>query len=247
MNVLALSLKTIPDVVSGRRIYGFHDLSDHDVAAAMLHRRRQQTGRETLSLPLNRIVAIAAVVFRDGALQMWSATEQEAPEPELLEQLFAQLRPRASLRLVGWNSRHFDWPLLRYRALLHGVVLPGGWDDSSETLRLDLNSVMADQVDTAEVPFNDAAELLGLPTHHHLDDESVWGAWQKQAWSAIGHGNRVDALNLVHLYLRFALVHGHIDKAQLHDWHGQLMEQLRAHSPKYDDYLDAWSASANLR
>ncbi|HET8552607.1 MAG TPA: 3'-5' exonuclease, partial [Gammaproteobacteria bacterium] len=37
MNVLAFDIETVPDVDSGRRLYGLDGLDDADVARAMFH------------------------------------------------------------------------------------------------------------------------------------------------------------------------------------------------------------------
>ncbi|MGH8313311.1 MAG: hypothetical protein ACRER9_08515, partial [Gammaproteobacteria bacterium] len=44
MNILAFDIETIPDVASGRQLYGLDGLSDEDAARAMFQQRRQETG-----------------------------------------------------------------------------------------------------------------------------------------------------------------------------------------------------------
>ena len=61
MNVLVFDIETVPDLDAGRRLYGLADLADDDVAKAMFHIRRQETGgSEVLKLHLHRVVAISA-------------------------------------------------------------------------------------------------------------------------------------------------------------------------------------------
>ena len=48
MNVFVFDIETVPDVEGGRRIYGFDDLSDVDVAKAMMHIRQTQAGTDFL-------------------------------------------------------------------------------------------------------------------------------------------------------------------------------------------------------
>jgi len=48
MNVFVFDIETVPDVASGRRLYGLEDLDDANVARAMFHRRAAESGGSTM-------------------------------------------------------------------------------------------------------------------------------------------------------------------------------------------------------
>ena len=62
MNLFVFDIETVPDVESGRRLYGLDVLDERNAAAAMFHLRAQETGgSEFLHHHLHRIVAISGV------------------------------------------------------------------------------------------------------------------------------------------------------------------------------------------
>jgi hypothetical protein len=62
MNLFVFDIETVPDVESGRRLYGLDGLDDRNAAAAMFHLRAQETGGSGfLRHHLHRIVAISDV------------------------------------------------------------------------------------------------------------------------------------------------------------------------------------------
>ena len=89
MNVLAFDIETVPDVVTGRRLYGLDGLSDKDVAQVMFAKRREQTGEsEFLRHHLHRVVTISAVLRTDDSLRVWSLGEADSDEVELIRRFF---------------------------------------------------------------------------------------------------------------------------------------------------------------
>ena len=62
MAVFVFDIETIPDVELGRRVYGLHDLSDKQVGYVMQAKRREESGREFLSLEQQRVVTISILL-----------------------------------------------------------------------------------------------------------------------------------------------------------------------------------------
>ena len=62
MNLFVFDIETVPDVESGRRLYGLDRQDERNAAAAMFRLRAQETGgSEFLHHHLHRIVAISGV------------------------------------------------------------------------------------------------------------------------------------------------------------------------------------------
>jgi len=62
MNLFVFDIETVPDVESGRRLYGLDRQDERNAAAAMFRLRAQETGgSEFLHHHLHRIVAISDV------------------------------------------------------------------------------------------------------------------------------------------------------------------------------------------
>ena len=81
MNILVFDIETIPDIDSGRRLYGLEGLSDKDTAEAMFKIRRQETDNASdfLRLHLHRVVAISVVLATPANVSVWSLGRRRNP------------------------------------------------------------------------------------------------------------------------------------------------------------------------
>ena len=86
MNILVFDIETVPDVVSGKKLYDLEGLSDGDVIKAIEHNRYQQTGSDFMPHYLQKIVAISAVLWSGEKLKVWSLGAIDSSEKELLVQ-----------------------------------------------------------------------------------------------------------------------------------------------------------------
>ena len=62
MSYLIFDIETVPDVVTGRKIYELDGLSDEDTASAMFALRRAKVNHEFLPHHLQKIVAISLLL-----------------------------------------------------------------------------------------------------------------------------------------------------------------------------------------
>ena len=127
-NIFVFDTETVPDLDSGRKLYGLAGLSDADTAKAMLQLRNQETGgSEFMRHHLHRIVAISVVFKSAGDIKVWSLGDCESAEKEILQRFFDGIA-RYTPTLVSWNGSGFDLPVIHYRALKNGVSAPRYWE-----------------------------------------------------------------------------------------------------------------------
>jgi len=128
-HVIVWDLETVPDAAAFGRMQGTPDI---EAAEA-----EEQMGERFPKLPLHRIVCIGALITRlrqgSGGLAGAGAWEVlslgaphvgERPEGELI-QAFVDRIGEMRAQLVSFNGHGFDLPVLRYRAMLHGISAPG--------------------------------------------------------------------------------------------------------------------------
>jgi 3'-5' exonuclease len=255
LNVLVFDIETVPDVASGRRLYGLEGLSDGDVASVMFHKRRQETGEsEFLRLHLQRIVAISAVLRSGDALRIWSLGDPDAGEDELLRRFFDGI-DRFTPNLVSWNGSGFDLPVIHYRALLHGIAAPRYWDtgDDDTAFRwnnylsrfhwrhIDLMDVLSGYQARAVAPLDQVATMLGFPGKLGMSGDRVWDAWLSGDIAGIRNYCETDVLNTYLIYLRFELMRGRLARER----HDEECALLRAHLakaalPHFSEFIEAW-------
>lgn len=257
MNVLAFDIETIPDIDTGRRLYGLEGLSDAEVARVMYMKRRGQTGEsEFLRHYLHRIVTISAVLRHGDQLRVWSLGEPQSDEAELLRRFFDGIE-RYTPTLVSWNGCGFDLPVLHYRALKHGVSAPRYWETGAEDhsfrynnyvnryheRHTDLMDVLSSFQPRAAAPLDDIAVLLGLPGKMGRSGAAVWDQFLAGKIQEIRDYCETDALNTYLVYLRFELMRGNLDepgwRAECERVRATLREMNKTH---LNDFLAAWPA-----
>ncbi|MBI5461829.1 MAG: 3'-5' exonuclease [Gammaproteobacteria bacterium] len=256
MNVLVFDIETIPDVVTGRRLHGLDGLSDEDVAKAMFHMRRQETGgSDFLKLHLHRVVAISAVLRSRDTLKVWSLGDPAADEQEIVQRFFDGL-DKFTPTLVSWTGGGFDLPVLHYRALLHGIAAPRYWDSGDDdrdfkwnnylsryhARHTDLMDVLSGYQARAVAPLDEIASMLGFPGKMGMNGSKVWDAYLAGGLEDIRNYCETDVLNTYLVFLRFELMRGKLAQSEYDAECLQLREYLQAESkPHFSEFLAAWA------
>lgn len=136
--LLVFDLETVPDVALARDVWGeaCEGLDDATVTQLIWDKMKEQSygGSEFPRLPFHKIVAIGCLSARIEDTQggesyhferLGCIGEEGDDEATLLQTWYEygakQMRSGTPVRLVGFNSRGFDVPCLKVRALKHGV------------------------------------------------------------------------------------------------------------------------------
>jgi hypothetical protein len=254
-NIFVFDIETIPDVDSGRRLYGLDGLDDADTGKAMLALRQQQTGNDFLPLHLHRICAISVVLRHADKVRVWSLGEADAPEAELVQRFYDGI-DKFTPTLVSWNGGGFDLPVLHYRALLHGVQAPRYWDTGGDDRdfkwnnylsryherHTDLMDVLANYQPRASARLDEIASMLGFPGKMGMSGAKVWDAWQAGEIGRIRDYCETDVLNTYLVYLRFELIRGRLTAAAYQRELELLRSSLQADDRTHiGEFLEHWS------
>jgi len=224
MNVLVFDIETIPDVETGRRLYGLEGLSDKDVAEVMFNNRRQETdgSSDFLRLHLHKVVAISVVLSNGDHISVWSLGDIDADEKELLQRFYEGIEKYSPV-LVSWNGSGFDLPVMHYRALLHGIQAPRYWETGSDDQSFRYNNYLnryherhTDLMYTlandnrAIAPLDQIATMLGFPGKMGMAGGKVWDTYLEGDIQSIRNYCETDVLNTYLVYLRFELMRGNL-------------------------------------
>lgn len=181
--VVAFDIETIPDPGIGRRVQGFEG-TDAEVIQKMVDARRIDTGGSTdyPQSPFHRVVCICATIAQGGRVEIRNLPGDD--ERSLLESFYGLVR-EIGPRLVTWNGGGFDLPVLRYRAMLHGVQAPHGfWDFQGDArtegylgrygwMHVDMMEVLSGYGATSHAGLANVSKLLDLPGKGFLE-KAVW-------------------------------------------------------------------------
>jgi 3'-5' exonuclease len=202
-------LETVPDTAAYARMQGTPDLEPAAAEEAM--------GESFPKLPLHRIVCIGALIAeRTGA--HWKAKSLGAPhigersEGQLIEAFvarIAELRPQ----LVSFNGHGFDLPVLRYRAMVHGVAAPGlsrrpyfsRYTDDA----LDLCDVLSSYDARSRVSLDGLSRFLGLAGKPAgVSGAQVASLVKEGRLAEVADYCESDVVNTYRIWLRYELFRG---------------------------------------
>jgi 3'-5' exonuclease len=258
MSVLVFDIETVPDVEFGRELYGLHGLSDAEVGKALQAQARQNSGSDFLPHEQHRIVAISCVFRARDSFRVWSLGDEAASERELVERFFDGI-DKFTPTLVSWNGGGFDFPVLHYRALKHGVAAPRYWEtgDEDNSFRynnylarfhwrhIDLMDVLSGYQARARASLSDIAVLLGFPGKIGFDGSQVWGTYLEGDLTRIRQYCETDVLNTYLVYQRFQLIRGRLAQAAYDEELERVRDWLRnANEPHFTEFLAVWDKPA---
>jgi hypothetical protein len=205
--LVAFDIETIPDPDIGRRVHGLAG-GDADVIREMVHKRREETDGKTdypQSL-FHRIVCVCATIIRDTRVEIRQLAGED--ERDILESFHALVR-ETSPRLVTWNGHGFDVPVLRYRAMLHGVAAPGFYDHPHVDVMTELSSHGA----SSHAGLSNVSRLLELPGKGFLN-RAVWEHWVDGDSARVIEYCKLDTALTTLVFLDWAFHAGHMNRAQ---------------------------------
>ncbi len=237
--ILAFDIETIPDPELGRRVLGIEG-EDAAVVAEMVKRRLAET-RDTTKypqLPWHRIVC-ACVTELDparGTVTMRALGGEDADERGILAAFFALFEGGGPLpRLVSWNGSGFDLPVLRYRAMKHGIAAPGfhraeaRYAERRETMHVDVMDVLSGHGASARQGLGTISELLGLPGKGFLDRE-VYEHWLSGERARVVEYCKLDTLETMLVFLAWTAHTGALARGSLEAWATRVRELVGAQS-----------------
>ncbi|NKB78124.1 MAG: 3'-5' exonuclease [Gammaproteobacteria bacterium] len=255
MNVLVFDIETVPDTVTGSRLYGLEGLDDDSIAKAMFTKRLQKTGgSDFLPLHLHKVVAISAVLRSGNQIKVWSLGTETSSEKELITRFYDGI-DRFSPTLVSWNGGGFDLPVLHYRSLVHGIDARRYWDNGEDDREFKFNNYLSryhwrhtDLMDIlasfnlrAAAPLDEVAMMLGFPGKLGMNGGAVWDTFLEGNVKAIRDYCETDVLNTYLVFLRWELVRGNLNQ-QSYDQECRLVRTwlTEANQGHFNQFLEEW-------
>ncbi len=264
-SLIVFDIETVPDTEAVPALTG---IDDPDVAA-----RRDALTRYHLEItdgrnpfprqPFHRVVAISflrAEIEHDAEGERYHLAELRSGGTPSTDEAglvagFFQFLDRQRPRLVTFNGRGFDLPVLRYRAMRHGVAAPvlhqskDRWNAYSsrysDDWHCDLLDVLSDRGASARVRLNEICAVLGLPGKPGMDGADVMTRFDAGDIGGIRDYCETDVLNTYLLYLRHMHHRGTLPADGFRKANADLLAYLEAEAPERPHlgaYLAAWAA-----
>jgi len=268
-DVIVFDTETVVDADAARRLLRRPDLSDSEARDGLSAYFLEKTdGRNDFPRqPFHQVVAIAyGHLIREpgeegGELvirQLASGGDTNSSEQELLQGFFHLIETRAP-QLVSFNGRGFDIPVLKQRAMAHGLCCPrwftqgDKWNNYdtrySPEYHCDLLEVLSDFGASARCLMDEVAAVFGVPGKLETAGDDVRGMFEAGQIAAIRNYCETDVLTTMLIFLRHQLFSGALSAGA----HARAMlgvrNYLEAESedrPHLAEYLLAWNAACRL-
>ena len=262
-DVIVFDIETVVDTDAARRLLRQPELDDGGARDALAGYFLEKTdGRNDFARqPFHQVAAISyAHLIRESGEEgtelvmrrLASGGDKKSDERELLEGFF-QLIERRAPQLVSFNGRGFDVPVLKYRAMAHGLSCPrwfsqgDRWNNYdarySTDYHLDLLELLSDYGASARCSMDEVAAAFDLPGKLETAGDDVRALFEAGRIEDIRNYCETDVCTTLLIFLRQqrftgALTEGAYARAIL-----GLRNYLEAEAearPHLAEYLQAW-------
>jgi predicted PolB exonuclease-like 3'-5' exonuclease len=261
--LFVFDIETIPDVAVLKNLTGSDEENEFKLRLELEQYHLSVTdGKNSFPRQLfHKVVAISfleAEIHKDAdgeryvLKELRSGGKDGATEKELLEGLFKYLA-RNRARLVSFNGRAFDLPVLRYRAMVHGLqakwLYSSGdkWNSYMSRYSLDwhcdLLEALSDFGASARIKLDEVCAVLGFPGKFGVDGGKVGEMYSEGRTKEIRDYCETDVLNTYLVYLRHMHHRGEITTVCYNESIEAVLvmidsqKDVRAHLGRF---LDAW-------
>jgi 3'-5' exonuclease len=265
--VWAFDAEWVPDIPTGRRVYGLDaSMSDADVLTHMYEAggATPENPRPFLKTMVCRVVSIAALIRKQTAggirlsiLALPRPEDGMGSEAAILERFLSGVG-KTKPQLVGFNSIDADLVILTQRALVHRLSLKSfanrpnkPWEGADyfangSDYNVDLKKEMSGW-GKGTPSLHEVATACGIPGKLGTTGLDVVDLWADGAIDKIVAYNECDAITTYLVWLRAALLGGHVtpEGAAAEERQLETLLEERAQSPTgahFGDFLTAWRA-----
>lgn len=263
-NLFVFDIETIPDTKTAKHLL---DLQGDDVAQARqalvdYHLKITDGRNSFLRQPFHQVVAISfldAEIVRDFSGQEFykindirSGGDLGASEEEIVRGFFAYLKKKTP-RLVSFNGKNFDLPVLKYRAMKYEIeaawLYKSGdkWNNYNQKYSLDWHCDLADAFSdfgaSSRIKMNEVCACLNLPGKTGVDGSMVQEYFDQGRLQEIRDYCETDVINTFLLYLSYQHHTGSMTKEAFFKSRQSLVEFLEkngAERPYLLEFLKEW-------
>ena len=266
--LFVFDIETVPDTQAVPNLTGFTD-PDEAARRAELERYHLEItdGRNAFPRqPFHKVVAISfleAEIEATGSQEVYflkelrSGGEAGFDEAQLLNGFF-QYFERIKPRLVSFNGRGFDLPVLKYRAMVHGIASPwlhqagDKWNSYqsrySADWHCDLMEVLSEYGASARVKLNEVCSIMGFPGKFGVDGSKVAEMFDAGKIPEIRDYCETDVLNTYLVYLRLMQHRGTLGTESYNRAVADIISLIEAEGenrPHLAEFMDAWGQASN--
>jgi len=216
--ICVFDCETVPDSESLRKVYGYKG-SDYEVAIKAQAKHKKQTGSSFLPVNFHKIVCISAVLADEFGKFIRVNTMKMDSEKDAIEQ-FLNFINKHTPRLVSYNGRGFDLPMMMIRAMRYNLSCPAYYDNTNKwenyrsrydgKFHLDLLDHISEYRAVSGLKLDTLCASLGLPGKFDIHGDQVLDLYANKELDKISAYCESDTLNTYMLFLKYELLKGNL-------------------------------------
>lgn len=222
--ICVFDCETIPDADAIRSIQGLEG-SDTEVITSMQNSYAEQHNTTFLPLPYHKVVAISAVIGDDfGYYQKVGNFGEGSSDEGAIIRSFADFLNAKNPRLISFNGRSFDLPMLMIRALKHNIpfnayfekdnaaLSKSKWENYRQRYSEDFHTDLMDSLSSfgaaRGLKLDELCKIANIPGKYDVSGDDVLNLY------TLGHQEKIeeycqsDCLNTYWLFLKYELLKG---------------------------------------
>ncbi len=216
--------ETIPDITLAKNQFHISG-TDLEISNQAFSLQEEKTGSSFLPVPFHQIVAISAVICNDfGTFEKVSSIEGD-DEKEMITN-FLRFIDKHNPKLVSFNGRNFDLPMLMIRAMKYNLSCPAFYEKENKTLNkskwdnyryrfsdrfhVDLMDHISEFGAVRGLKLDLLCTMMGIPGKFDVSGDQVHNLFYEDKLVEIKEYCESDVLNTYWLYLKYELLKGNL-------------------------------------
>lgn len=233
--ICVFDCESVPDVALIRRLYGFKG-DDESVSKMALAAQQDESGNEFLPLPFHRIISICAVICDEfGAFIKVNKIDGDS-EREMIGNFFAFIN-KYEPRLVSFNGKGFDMPVLVLRALKYNIranayldTISDKWNNYKTRYNDQRHCDLFESLGAWRgVRLDTVCAMAGLPGKYDTHGDEVMSLFYANKLDKIHEYCESDTLNTYMLFLKYELIKGNLSEEDYLSYLSLMSEYIKAH------------------
>lgn len=216
--------ETIPDVELCKTQFNING-NDQEVTQKAFQLQEQKTGSSFLPIAFHEVVAISAVMADEyGKFEKVNSISGDS-EKQMIKN-FLNFIDKHNPKLVSFNGRNFDIPMLMVRAMKYNLSCPAyfekdnkmlnksKWDNYryrfTDLFHVDLMDHISEFGAVRGLKLDTLCSMMGIPGKFDVSGDRVHSLFYDNEIEKIKEYCESDVLNTYWLYLKYELLKGNI-------------------------------------
>jgi len=222
--ICVFDIETIPDTKLIRRVLSLEG-DDLEVSVLAQSEQEAKSGSSFLPLAFHKIVAISAVIADDFGIFRKVSSIEGSNEHEMIKNFLGFIN-KHNPKLVSFNGRSFDMPLLMLRAMQYNLTCnayfeqdnrelnKNKWENYrsrySDRFHVDLLDHLCEFGAVRGMRLDHVCSMAGLPGKYDVHGDQVLELFYAGEIEKIKEYCESDVLNTYWLFLKYELLKGNL-------------------------------------